>query len=234
MSNSVLLWKTNADRGSPQEEISAVPLSFPLIKQNHILSVCFPDSPSVSGQWKFKINSCIVIHCSPSRSAEWMEEALLQQLRLRLQAKPSQPGDYGKQHLQPRSVFNVLQKLLSPTAIRCLPCAQGVSPYIDRVVSTSCFYPVKDMKGIVGHSPLWWAAYWITPAWNTRCSCSERHELHHKASQLFSHSPPAKVWDKDSFCLSHCAPLQFGLKALIDQQSLKESNCCNCWLPCSF
>lgn len=62
----------------------------------------------------------------------------------------------------------------SATKIRCLPCAQGVSPYIDRVVSTPCFYPVEDMKGIVGHSPLWRAAYWITPAWNTKSPAENR------------------------------------------------------------
>lgn len=49
-----------------------------------------------------------------------------------------------------------------------------MSPDIDRVVSTSCFYPVKYMKGVVGHSSLWWAAYRITPAWNTE-SPSENH-----------------------------------------------------------
>lgn len=64
--------------------------------------------------------------------------------------KPSQPGDYSKQCLRSRSVF----RSCSVPVVRCLPCAQRVSPYIDRVVPTSCFDPVEDMKGIIGHPPL--------------------------------------------------------------------------------
>lgn len=73
--------------GSPQEEISKVPFSVPLVNLHYIiLSVFFPVQPS--GQWRFKINACIVILCCPSHS--------LYTAAIMADSKPGQPEDYGK------------------------------------------------------------------------------------------------------------------------------------------
>lgn len=123
------------------------------------------------------------------------------------------------------------------TKIRCLPCAQGVSPYIDRVVSTSCFYPVKDMKGVVGHSPLWRAAYWVTPAWNTKSPAENRSNCSAEpaSSSHADHLQLQGTWDMGTFCSLHCASLRFGAESPDwPPQSFNQGNCCLPWSFCGL
>lgn len=178
------------------------------------------------------INSRTAIHCSPSHSRVQRgsySAALVPQTSS--QASLGIMANSTSTQGQCSMFFRSFQKL-RPTEIRCLPRAQGVSPNIDRVVSTSCFYPVEDMKSIIGHSPLWWAAYWIAPAWNTN-SPSENHS-NWSQSQLFPCSPSASakgpgMWTVSVYFTVHLYNL--GLKALIDPQSFKQVNY---WLPRSF
>lgn len=74
----------------------------------------------------------------------------------------------------PSSPYHVLIPCAIPKACLVsyrnwdLPSTQGVPPYINWIVSTSCFYPVKNMKSIVSESAFWRTAYWVSPPWNIK------------------------------------------------------------------